>query len=293
MLDSYIKETGIQFDTLLISETIFKLTNGYPFLVSKLCKLIDEELNKCWSESGVREAANFLLEEKNTLFDDVIKNLENNKELYNVVYNIVVEGQKLESNTYADEVGLMYGILAKGTDRKLKVHNSIFEILIYNYMIAKIERQRGQLLSYKYRTDFIDSNGDLKVETLLVKFQELMKAEYRDKDSRFIEREGRLLFLAFVKPVINGTGFYFVEPQTRLDNRMDVIIVYNSVKYIIELKIWRGERYEEKGMEQLGNCLESQNLSKVYMVIFSFNKTKEYTRQWLNINNKEIFEVIV
>jgi hypothetical protein len=36
-----------------------------------------------------------------------------------------------------------------------------------------------------------------------------MKAEYRHADERFVEREGRLLFLAFLKPVINGEGFYF------------------------------------------------------------------------------------
>ena len=50
-----------------ISEEIYKYTNGYPFLVSKLCKTIDEELDKDWSTEGVEKAVKSLLVEKNTL----------------------------------------------------------------------------------------------------------------------------------------------------------------------------------------------------------------------------------
>jgi len=293
MLIDYIKNTGIEFDSALIAEEIYKLTGGYPFLVSKICKTIDEQLGKNWTEAGMLDAINTLVDEKNTLFDDIIKNLENAKELYNVVYNVAVLGQKMDTNTYADELGLMYGILDKGKDRKLKIHNKVFEILIYDYMIAKREREHGQLLSYKYRTEFVDKYGDLIMDIVLSKFQELMKAEYRDRDAKFIEREGRLLFLAFVKPIINGIGFYFVESQTRQDNRMDVVITYNRKKYIIELKIWHGELYEGKGLNQLAEYLDSQNQSKGYMVIFNFNRYKEYSQQWLKIGGKDIFEVMV
>lgn len=293
MLRDYIQETGVKMNLEFIAEEIHNYTSGYPFLVSKLCKTIEEELNRNWSIDGIQEAVTLILKEKNTLFDSLIKNLENNRELYNTVYRIVIEGKKFDYNLYAYEPGIMYGILAENRQGKLSIHNRIFELLIYNYMISRREIEKDQLLTYEYRTDFIDSRGDLDIKTILEKFQELMKAEYREKDKGFIEREGRLIFLAFVKPIINGKGFYFVEPQTRQDNRMGVVITYNKKKYIIELKLWNGKEYESKGMNQLAGYLDSQNEPKGYMIIFNFNKNKEYTKKWLDMDGKAIYEVIV
>ncbi len=39
-----------------ISEEIYTYTNGYPFLVSKICKCIDESLAKNWTREGVQAA---------------------------------------------------------------------------------------------------------------------------------------------------------------------------------------------------------------------------------------------
>jgi hypothetical protein len=276
-----------------MSKLICDYTSGYPFLVSKLCKVIEENLNKAWNEEGLKKAVNIILNEKNTLFDDLIKNIEGDKNLYNTVYDIVVEGKNIVYNMDAHEKGIMFSILDKSNTGKLKLHNKIFELRIYNYMIAKREMEKGTLLTYEYRTNFIDENGDLKIEVILKKFQQLMRAEYREKDKRFIEREGRLIFLAFIKPIINGTGFYFVEPETRQDNRMDVVITYNKKQYIIELKICNGESYKEKGIEQLCKYLEVQCEDTGYMIIFNFNKNKEYTNKWIDIDSKTIYEVIV
>jgi len=128
---------------------------------------------------------------------------------------------------------------------------------------------------------------------VLGKFQEFMKSEYRGRDEKFIEREGRLLFLSFIKPIINGEGFYFVEPETRQDNRMDIVVVYNKIKYIIELKIWYGEESRERAREQLCRYLDYQNRDKGYLVIFNFNKGKEYEKGEVEVDGKSIFEVVV
>ncbi len=97
---------------------------------------------------------------------------------------------------------------------------------------------------------FVES-GKLDMERVLQKFQEIMKAEYTDKDEVFLERQGRLLFLCFIKPIINGSGNYYVEPETRSHTRMDVVISYAGQEYIVELKIWHGKKYRQKGLEQL------------------------------------------
>lgn len=301
MLNDYTQETGIDMDKEYIAEKLYEFTSGYPYLVSKLCKIIDEKLNKKWSFEGIQEAINILLEEKNPLFDDVIKNLtntnivldDNDKTLLDIVYDLLIDGIKIDYNTYAYEIGLLYGIFSRGVDKKLKIHNKIFELMIYNYLVAGIQANEKEIFTEKYIDNFIDKNNNLKLEKILTKFQSLMKAEFREKDTKFLEREGRLIFLAFIKPIINGRGFYFVEPETRHSDRMDIVIIYNQKQYIIELKIWRGDKYVKQGLDQLQKYLDSQNQTTGYLVVFNFNKNKEFTSRWIEKDEKSIYEVIV
>jgi hypothetical protein len=293
MLGEYEKENNIGMDVETLSNEIYKFTGGYPFLVSKLCKIIHEKLEQNWSVKGITDAVKILLEEKNTLFDDLVKNLENYKELYRLVYDILVEGKKIHFNIDNPiiDCGVMFGILSK-KDGNTSVANKIFELRIYNYLISKRSTQKGELVTYEYRSRFV-KNSKLDMPLVLDKFQEIMKDEFREKDSKFIEREGRLLFLCFLKPIINGAGFYYVEPETRMDNRMDVVVTYGDEEHIIELKIWHGENYEQKALEQLVGYLESKRNDTGYLVSFSFNKNKEYSREWKQYSGKRVYGVVV
>ena len=120
-----------------------------------------------------------------------------------------------------------------------------------------------------------------------------MKEQYSSEDSKFIERQGRLIFLAFIKPIINGVGFDFKEVKISEEKRFDVVIVYNNNKYIIELKIWRGEKYHQRGLQQLADYLDINEQNKGYLLIFNFNKDKEYKKEVINNDGKEIIAVFV
>jgi len=293
MLVDYENDYHTGMDIKSMAKKLREYTGGYPYLVSKLCYIMDEKLERNFSENSLEQATKIILNENNTLFDDLIKNITRFPELYNILERIILSGTAINYNFLAHNLGIMYGILTMSSNRKLKVHNKIFEILLYDYFIAKQEIKQGSALTYKYDAQFIDDSGDLDMALILMKFQELMKAEYRNADEKFIEREGRLLFLAFLKPIINGEGFYFVEPETRKSNRMDIVVTFNKKKFVIELKIWRGEKYALEGREQLCNYLEFQSLDKGYMVFFNFNKNKKYEFVNLKVNDKKIFEITV
>ncbi|ETI88300.1 MAG: GxxExxY protein [Clostridium butyricum] len=74
---------------------------------------------------------------------------------------------------------------------------------------------------------------------------------------------------------------------------MDIVITYNNYKYIIEMKIWRGQKYHEKGIKQLCDYLEINDLDKGYLVIFNFNKNKEYKEELINADGKDIAAIFV
>lgn len=153
-------------------------------------------------------------------------------------------------------------------------------------------REQGDRIS-PYIFSYV-RNGRLMMEHVVDRFRELLREEYRENDEAFLERQGRLLFLTFLKPIINGTGFYYVEPQTRDNRRMDLVVNYGKEEFVVELKIWRGGKYEERGRDQLAGYLATRGLTEGYLVTFDFSKNRQATEpQWLEVNGKRIFEVII
>jgi Predicted AAA-ATPase len=80
MLDEYAHDKGVKMDTQQIAEQLFYYTSGYPFLVSKLCKTLDEDFLpkrevKEWTGKDVEIAIHQLINESNTNFDSLIKTL--------------------------------------------------------------------------------------------------------------------------------------------------------------------------------------------------------------------------
>lgn len=292
MLEAYSADTGTKLDVWRISEKIHFYTEGYPFLVSWFCKWLDENSRK-WTVRDVEDAEKELMKKDNTLFDDLIKNIENNQNLRKAVTGILFDGLRIPfvRSEPVINLGIMFGILAE-KDGVVGISNIVFETYLYNHIIA------GKILErYSFgieQNQFVE-NGMLDMEHALQKFQEIMKAEYRNEDADFLERQGRLLFLCFMKPIINGKGNYYVEPETRNHTRMDIVISYGGQEYIVELKIWHGQKYREKGLAQLEEYLKSRNCDKGYLISFNFNKNKEYLRNTVMFekSGKEVYEIMV
>ena len=291
MLKEYKNDRKIELDTKKVAKFIYFYTSGYPFLVSRICQIIDEDLNAIWTEETMIKAVKLLLKEKNTLFDDVIKNMENNKDLREYIFDIVFNGEEKEFNIDNPliDLGVTFGYF-KQQDEKVKISNRLLEQRLYNYFITKLKIKN--VAGYNIKSDFIEGNG-LNIEKILLRFQQFMKEQYSSEDSKFIEREGRLIFLSFMKPIINGVGFDFKEVQISEEKRLDVVIVYNNNKYIIELKIWRGEKYHQRGLKQLRDYLDINEQDKGYLLIFNFNKDKEYKKEVIYNEGKEIIAVFV
>lgn len=81
-----------------------------------------------------------------------------------------------------------------------------------------------------------------------------------------------------------------LEEQTRDQKRMDVTIHYLRRRYIIELKIWHGNRYNEKGERQISKYLDYFGLSTGYMLSFNFNQKKDTGVKRVKIGDKVLFE---
>lgn len=298
MLEDYVEDKKVILDKEYFSEKLYFYTEGYPFLVSKLCKIIDEKIMSdnefVWEKEYMDLAVKEILKDSNTNFESLIKNIENNEELYDFVKRIVLDNENINyiKTDNIVSLGSIYGIL-KEKDGVCKINNKLYEQLIYNHMMMKVIRQdkKSVMSQYNYKSNFIKEDGNLDVKKILIKFSELMKHEYSAKREAFLEADGRLLFLAFISPIINGTGFAFKEVQGGDEKRFDIVITYNKKMYILELKKWNGEAYHKKGLIQLSEYLEQYGLEEGYLLIFDFRKTKNETgkldEEFVNFSEKQ------
>jgi len=276
-----------------ISQLIYNYTSGYPVLVSSICKLMDENFN--WSESAVAEAVKVILKENNALFESLINKIEDYPDLYDYLYQILIEGRRISYNPDDSviKLAMMYGFV-KEENGSVVIANRIFETRLYNAILTNKQMQKTSIFKAgeNDKSQFISDN-QLNMELILEKFILHFNDIYGAKPDKFKEDDGRKLFLLYLRPIINGIGNYYIEAQTRDQRRTDVIVDYLGKQYIIELKIWHGDEYNTQGEKQLSEYLDYYHIDKGYLLSFNFNKNKRSGMHTIELNGRTIVEGVV
>lgn len=121
MLQEYEKDCQTGMDTDLIAGLIYDYTSGYPYLVSRLCQIMDEGVAVTdrnpgavsWTREGILDAVKALLKESSTLFDDIRKKLDDFPELRKCISGLLFDGSKIPYSryNYILDGGIMFGFL--------------------------------------------------------------------------------------------------------------------------------------------------------------------------------------
>jgi len=294
MLAEYERDHKTGMDIKLMSKEIHNYTSGYPFLVSRLCQCIDLELDRDWTAIGIQRAIKLMLTESNTLFDDMFKNLENNKDLSALIYDLLIlrESKLFVIDDPVVSIGVMYGFF-KNIDERIAISNKIFELRMINYYISKDLRNKRQITGVLQRDVVGDDSFDM--ELCLRKFADHYGEIYNKTDKEFLERHGRLLFLSYLKPLINGQGFYHIESQLIDLRRMDIVVDFGRQQFILELKLWDGKAKQAEAYKQLCGYLENKYADTGYLLTFDFREEGHKIRkaEWIEVDGKRIFDVMV
>ena len=169
MLMEYEKDHHMGMDIAKLSQLIYDYTSGYPVLVSMICKHMDE--SGSWDNLSFENAVKYLVKEKNPLVDSLINKLEDDKNLRNLLYNVLFLGQKISYNidNVVIENAAMYGFISNKNDC-VSVANRIFETRIYNWFISQ-EATDSRMYSegVNDKNQFIQGN-QLNMEKILEKF---------------------------------------------------------------------------------------------------------------------------
>ena len=190
-------------------------------------------------------------------------------------------------------IAVMFGF-AKREGAAVVIANRIFETRLYNRFLASEEWKESDITqaSFQDKNGFV-IGGHLNMRKILERFVLHFRELYGEKDKKFVEEYGRRFFLLYLRPIINGTGNYYIEAQTRDKKRTDVIVDYHGEQFIIEMKLWYGKEYHERGEAQLVDYLDTYHKHTGYMLSFNFNQKKETGVFERIIRNKRIIEAIV
>lgn len=304
MLDDYESEHHTGMDIKEVARQIHDYTNGYPYLVSKICQKIDDgfvpnvfkTLSEAWTVYGVDEAVKKILSESgNTLFDSLTGKLTNFPDLKQKLRAILMRGETIAWLPYDEEQQqlYMYGFI-RNNHNTVAVANRMFEMLLYTHFIGESDRNNDlRQIAAQTKAQFVDNDGWLDVPKIMDHFIKEHNRIHGDNTESFLEEEGRERFITYIAGIINGTGSYSVEEQTRDHKRTDLVIHYLGRRYVVEMKIWHGERYNAEGKEQLIGYLNRFGLDTGYLLSFSFNQKKKTGVERVEIGDKVIFEGIV
>ncbi len=303
MLKEYEADYHTGMDIQTVAEEIYAYTSGYPVLVSAICKYIDEDLSadeefdgqdKIWSAEGVEWTVKRLLTKNIMLFESMVRHLDSFPEMKKMFHAILFKGSEFSYNPNTREIDLacMFGYAVE-IDGKVRVANRIFETCLYDYFYSEEELSNAIIQEAKRNKSSFINDGRLDMDAVMRKFVTAFGDIYGKNTDSFIEDNGRKLFLMYLRPIINGAGNYYIEARTRDDKRTDIVVDYHGEQFIIELKIWHGNEYNERGEKQLSEYLDYYHQDKGYLLSFNFNKKKEVGVKEIQADGRLIVEAVV
>ena len=283
LLEQYTNEVGQAFVPEVIA-SIHKQTAGQPFLVNRCAQILTEELNVPKTESitmtHFSKAHRQLLRERNTNIEHLLTNIRRDRRFEGLLMRIVSYERGLLfslDNDIINELAI-YGVIAEGADGMCEIVNPIYQHRILQAFKPLINGLEGEYFSEENGDDFIDyltPDGVVEMELLLDNFQEFIaRAGFRilqvpDTPQEYV---GQYLLYAYLDHFVSIAGAnMFLEVQTGR-GRIDLLVVHNQRKYIVETKIWEGDRYYQAGKKQLAAYLKLEGTQEGYYVVFDHRK---------------------
>ena len=282
----YTEAVGQPFAAEVI-EALHKQTAGQPFLVNRLAQILTEELDipkaKCIDMMHFSKAHTRLLRERNVNIQHLITNIRRNPRFETLLMGIVSRDRGVDfnlDNAFISDLAT-YGILAEGTDGMCEVVNPIYQYRILKAFQPLINGLECEYFPEDAETDFLDyltSDGQIRLQPLLDNFQNFIARvghrilQVPETPKEFV---GQYLLFAYLEQFVRLVhGQMYLEVQTGR-GRMDLLILHNSRKYIVETKIWEGERSYTAGKKQLAAYMRLEDASAGYYVVCDHRKNPE------------------
>ena len=304
LLSQYTEEVGQPFDSEVIS-SIHKQTAGQPVLVNRFAQILTEEMDIPKTEPITMEhfsdAHIKLLRERNTNIDHLITNIRRDRRFEKLLMKIASTDERVEFSLYNELISELatYGVVVEGTDRSCEIVNPIYHYCIIQAFRPAINGLEQEYLPEETKNgfmDFLTADGHIQMEAVLDNFRDFIaRAGYKILQVPETPQEyvGQHLLFAYLSQFVHIIGgmMYLEVPTGR--GRMDLLILHNNRKYIVETKIWGGVNRYQSGKSQLAAYVKSEKAVAGYYVVFDHRNNPEPRDETENIDGLSIRSYVI
>ena len=304
LFGQYTAEVGQAFAPEVV-RSIHKQTAGQPFLVNRAAQILTEELDIPKTETltmaHFTKAREQLLGEDNTNLTHLVTNIRRDRRFETLLMDIMSYEEGVRFNPRNELISELttYGVIAKGTDGKCEIVNPIYLHCIieaFTPTVNGLEREYFTEDNINGFRNYLTSGGQLEIAPLLDNFRDFIARvgfkilQVPETPQEYVGRHLLLTYLdAFVKTV--GGVMSFEVPTGA--GKMDLLIIHNQRKYIVETKIWRGNVRYEAGKQQLAAYLKTEGVSEGYYVVFDHRRNPEQRVQTETVDSVKIRSYVI
>lgn len=286
LLRQYIAEVGQAFAPEVI-ESLHRQTAGQPFLVNRFAQILTAELEIPKTESitmaHFSKAHTRLLREQNRNIQHLLTNIRRNPRFETILMEITSYDKGVDFNLDNEVISELatYGVIAEDADGMCKIVNPIYQYRIlraFKRPVNGLEREYFPEDTRAGFRDYLTPDGHIHMQPLLDNFKDFIaRAGFRilqipDTPNEYV---GQYLLFTYLDHFVRLMGGnMYLEVQTGR-GRIDLLILHNGRKYIVETKIWEGALLYEAGKRQLTTYVRLEAAKEGYYVVFDHRKNPD------------------
>ena len=267
LLSQYTDEVGQDFAPEVIA-SIHKQTAGQPVLVNRFAQILTEEMDIPKTETitpiHFSTAHTQLLRGRNTNIQHLTTNIRRDPRFESMLMRIMAREEGVDFNLDDEVISELatYGVIREAPDGMCEIVNPIYLYRIMRTFKPTINGLEDDYFSEDADTCFLDyltSTGQIDMVPILDNFRDFIARvgfrilQVTDTPQEYI---GQHLLYAYLEQFVRSVGGnIYLEVQTGR-GRMDLLLIHNQRKYIVETKIWEGNSRYVAGKKQLAVYME-------------------------------------
>ena len=298
-MSQYTDEVGQSFAPEVI-KSLHTQTGGQPFLVNRIAQMLTEEMEIPKTETinqlHFSDAHTQILREQNVNIQHLTTNIRRDKRFESLLMKIMAREEGVDFNLDDDIISELatYGVIRETTDKMCELANPIYLYRImrtFQPIVNGLENEYFSEEKDECSLDYLTSDEQIDMSRLLDNFRDFItRAGFRilhvpDKPKEYI---GQHLLYAYLDQFVRSVGGnMYLEVQTGR-GRMDLLLIHNQQKYIVETKIWEGFNRYTSGKKQLAKYMELEGTTEGYYVVFDHRENPEPRVETETVNGVKI-----
>ena len=135
--------------------------------------------------------------------------------------------------------------------------------------------------------------GKMDISRLLTDFQQFWRenSDIWIEKMQYKEAAPHLILQGFLQRIINGGG-HLIRDMVAGTGRLDLGVVYDKKVYPIEIKLWKGDQYYQKSLEQAARYVDVFGCKEGWLVIFDQRKLKTWEEK-IYYNRERVNDTVI